>query len=352
MRKDSEPVLAKTTFTLAKALGNYEKFTKGYENCARLIVARDDEQESISDLVEVSCGTGNSTLIIAESYRNLKKLTAVEPSSFLELAKYKFGHRIDFPTSEDVVASPEVIKAIENQRNRALRFRNIVDFKKGRTEDLPIDDEIAQRVICCQALHWYTFADTDLEGIDKNYLGASVAEISRILKHGGLFLFDSSGSQFSFGEDKENDKPVDDYHLLKHPFYQKFSYELANLAVKNGADQAAVSQIGRKEKYNGIFDIEFLSAKFAEYGLSFVKTPEGLLYTRQIDPLSKKDFINTILNASFMRMRAAEFPGLKLTDAELNNMVTQAFQNAGGEDSDSLNEPSCEILVQFAAKKD
>lgn len=352
MRKDSEPILAKTTFTLAKALGNYERFTKVYENCAKLIIARDNERELVSNLVEVSCGTGNSTLIVAENYPHLRQLIAVEPSSFLELAKYKFGHRVHLPTSENTVVSPEVLNAIEDQKNRALRFRNIVDFKKGRTEDLPVDSEVAARVVCCQALHWYTFADSDLEGTDKNYLGASVAEISRILNQGGLFLFDSSGSQFSFGEDKENGKLVDDYHLLKHPFYRKFSDELANLAVKNGADQVSISLTQKKEKYNGIFDLEFLSAQLAQHSLSLVKTSEGHFYTRQINPYDKKDFINIIKNGSFMRMRTAEFPGLELSDIELNNMIAQAFQNAGGEDSDFLSEPACEILVQFAAKKD
>ena len=99
-------------------------------------------KSEIDLIVDIGCGTGNSTEICTD-YAN--KVIGIEPS-------------------EDMLIMAKE-KEIEN---------NKLTFKKGFGNNTGLDSNIANIVICSQAFHW----------MEPN---STIKEVSRILKKGGIF---------------------------------------------------------------------------------------------------------------------------------------------------------------------
>ena len=97
-------------------------------------------KKEIDLIVDIGCGTGNSTEICT-NYAN--KVIGIDPS-------------------EDML-----MKAKEKENSK-------LTFKKGFGNDTGLDSNIADIVICSQAFHWMEPDST-------------IKEVSRILKNGGIF---------------------------------------------------------------------------------------------------------------------------------------------------------------------
>lgn len=97
-------------------------------------------KNEIEVIVDIGCGTGNSTEICA-NYAN--KVIGIDPS-------------------EDMLS-----RAKEKENSK-------LTFKKGLGNDTGLDDNIADIVICSQAFHWMEPDST-------------IKEVCRILKKGGVF---------------------------------------------------------------------------------------------------------------------------------------------------------------------
>ncbi len=97
-------------------------------------------KNDINLIVDIGCGTGNSTQVCT-SYAN--RVIGIEPS-------------------EDMLS-----KAKEKKNEK-------LTFKKGLGDNTGLDDNIADIVICSQAFHWMNPQTT-------------ITEVCRILKEGGIF---------------------------------------------------------------------------------------------------------------------------------------------------------------------
>lgn len=343
------PYTADTIFTSSYVF-NYERLsaspTRPYESNARVLASLSDVKSG-EVVLEVGCGTGNSTIVFAESMPQIGRLVGVEPSPpFLELAKFKFGKtKGSLPTDLDA----DVKGFIEGQRERAKPFSGKVDFVHARADGyLPIRDESVSTIFAASVLHWLAFDNSEFR--DRNYLDNGISDFARVLKPGGKLIFDSSGLQFDFGDDKLAGRPVNSYHWLNHSFHMKFLEKIADDFRDRDLPIGQLNDFSSLDRMYHIFDLNFLRTRLASFGFEQIPVSGERPYHLQIDPLSFQTIMDRVTGGS--RMRYFNSPGLRqLPDETKDRIISRAYERAVGDYDPQTAEDGAEIMASFLFSK-
>lgn len=345
----SERATPRTTneiFTRDYAFQTYERYSMGeprvYEFGARNLAALGGGVQDGDSILEIGAGTGNSTIVLAESNTKFKEIVAFEPSSgFLSAAAYKFrGFTIDF----DLREIPEDLQSFFKElHSRAAVFREKVELVNGRAESLPFGDSAFDKVYGFQVIHWLAFSDDDIQGEHPEYLLTSLKEAHRVLKQDGLFIFNTSGHQIDVGDLAVGQNY---YHLLKHPFYLAFDAELQKLIRRETKEKEFTFEKG---KYEDIFTIDTLLDLATKTGFE----PE-IINNKKFDlyymPMSKEKLISAVKAGAQMRTFTNSQLAI-LDDEAKESLVERALDETISNHSELLALPSVEIVISFVLKR-
>lgn len=344
-----ERAIPRTTnevFTRDYAFQTYEMYSmripRAYETGARNLAALGGGVHAGDSILEIGAGTGNSTIVLAESNPKFKEIVAFEPSSgFLSATAYKFkGLTIGFNLKE----LPEDLQSFfEELRSRATAYQDRVVIVNGRAESLPFKDSTFDKVYGFQVIHWLAFSDDDLQGEHPEYLSVSLKEAHRVLKQNGLFIFNTSAHQIDVGELAIGRNY---YHLLKHPFYLAYNAELQRLIQNERQEKEFTFE---KDKYQNIFTLDSLLDLVIQAGFE----PEiinGKKFDLNCMLMSERKFIAAIKAGA--QMRTFTNPQLtKLDDETKKTLVERALDESVSRHSELLTIPCAEIVISFVLKK-
>lgn len=342
---------ANTIFTDSYVF-NYERVSasssRPYEQNAMVLAGLSGEIRNGQCVLEVGCGTGNSTIVFTESIPQDGKLIAVEPSpAFLKLAQYKFGKtRATLPSDLDV----ETRDFIESQRERARLFSEKVDFVLARADGLflPVKDKSVDIIFAASVMHWLAFESFESRDID--YLNGAIADFARVLRSGGKLIFDSSGLQFDFGDDKVNERLVNSYHLLSHPFHMKFLEKLSDDLRARGLPADKLTEFSSIDKMYHVFDLAFIRSKLAEFGMEQVPFSEERSYHLRIETLPLETIMERVVGGA--RMRCFNSPDLKqLPEEIMDEIVIRAYEKAVADYDPKIADEGAELMAAFVFVK-
>lgn len=322
-----------------------------YEVSAQHIVESDANFEPGSVIVEVGCGTGNSTIVFGELRPTASKIIAIDRSKdFLRWAGYKFArHKLDLEVSAGL---PDIVtNYFQEMRGRASLVRPSVEFMEARAQQMTaLPSGTADRVYASHSLHWFTFADDDEPGLDRDYLSEALNEISRILKSGGRFMFNSSGLQFDFGSVNYEGRPLNSYHVMNHPFHLAFASNLRQLLENAELLGESPREFEKLDKYHGIFDIEFLKNKLVQSGLEMEDLEVDAPFRLWLRYKSPDEIIDWIKNGG--NMRYFNYPPLTQVDIPMRiELIDNALQLTLAQSPDLLLESGAETIATFSSIK-
>lgn len=316
-----------------------------YEIGAKALVGIDGGIGDGDLVVEIGSGTGNSSIILATSNPNLRRLICIEPSDFISLAAHKFGKR-ELSLPNDL---PEGIRSyIEQQQQRALQISGKIDLVRGRMPSLPIGSSIADRVYCASSFHWFAFRGQLSPQPDFDHLNSSVAEIARILRGDGRFLFDSNGHILNFGDEEVNGKRINDVHFTKHPLWEKFNSNFYDVLSRMGFQVKDETQT--PDRLQQIFNLTMLEDILNKNGLYLIPNLEGGQYLLTLIPYDRERLINSARSGAKMnKFSTTELTGL--SEREKGDMVEQALQQAIEENPKAFDDDYYETFITFVAQK-
>lgn len=347
--------LPETTFTLDYAF-KYDAISASGDakyNQESLILAQlGGGIQNHDRLIEIGSGTGNSTIVFAESNPDFGQIDAIEPSAgFLTLARYKFGQG-ELAIPPETIVDQNIINFIEAQKKRTLPYRQRVCFHHSPAQKM---SEILQDkkgeidgVYATQVFHWLTFADDDTQGSNRDYLDVSIRNVSEMLKTGGRFVFDTSGHQMDFGKATLDGRPLKEYHPLLHPYHLAFIDKFNQVLRENEFDGIELNP-NKLMRYHNSLDLEFIQKHLALFGLETIPI-EDKPYKLTMFPMDKDAVLIMIINGA--QMRYFYSPQLETLSSEAKNkLVEEAQRRTMMESADLLDLPSYEIVASFLAKK-
>lgn len=331
---------------------DYEKVsassTRPYERNAKTLADLASKVGAYGTTLEVGCGTGNSTIVFAESDLNINRIIGIDPSGpFLELAKYKFG-KSSFGLPADI--DRDTITFIENQRERGIPFSYKVDFVLARADGslLPIKKETIDIIFAASVMHWLAFKSFDSR--DREYIAAAFADLSRVLKPGGKLIFDCSGLQFDFGEDLIDGKKVNSLYWLNHSFHTKFLEEFTRALEARRLSAEELFDFSTFDNTYHAFDLDFLRSRLAESGLEIVPVSSERLYHLRVETLPMAVIKERIIGGG--RMRYFNTPQLRDLPSEIKDaVINKAFSRAELEYDPNMAEDGAEIMAAFIFQK-
>lgn len=313
---------------------------------------------------DLGAGSGNSTIWLADEYRSLNPknrniLVALEPSQGgIALLPHKFG----FSSEEEwqkflqTVQDPQTAMFITQQREGASIYPLTAVQAFG--EALPLKDDVFDLIHAIQVFHWTNQEKT-------------LAEVRRVLKPGGSFIFDESGLQFDFGDLQNEGIKINNYHYLNHPFHQAFLIALNNVLTKKGLPTLNPKKLDRFHhmfNFAGLeemlknADFSLSSANFSDYSMHVktVSKETGHQLTPFQDPTGKflgvidhrqgETLKRFILNGG--KMRYFNQPAFSnLHDEEKQAIIKQAFDQTLTENAQLFDLPVAETAVFFIAQK-
>lgn len=344
-------------FDLRYALLEYEtvsaKHPRPYQLAAQNLIKAGGPPQKGDTVVDLGCGTGNSTIEFLDNFPQLGRIIGVDISrDFLTVAGYKCGlvHSPDPDNKLKVSIPPETIHYLEEQKIRALPHRPKTSFVNARSQYLPFQDNTVDRIYGVQSLHWLVFADNDLTGIDRNYLDVSLSEISRVLKPGGRYIFDTSGEQFDFEDDQLDGTKINDLYLMCHPFHLAFLSKFNTVVSKSGFGEEALIKTDKMDKYHHILTWHFIEEKMAKFGLRVIPLDKERPYQITFIWYDSESFIATIEGGA--RMRCFNLPPLNTLSSEgKDKIINQTMEQLLAESADLASQPAADILVTFAFEK-
>lgn len=315
----------------------YEAFSsrspKPYEYVARAL-AKVDRARDGELALEVGSGTGNSTIVLLERLPELRGIVCIDPSrgtfqGVLRLAEYKFGKRdLVFPPE----SPPEALSYIERQRERATPFRDKVTILEGDARNLNmLGSDTFDRVYAPESFHWFAM-ETPTSKPDFDLLSNSVAEIARVLRPGGKFVFDSNGHLFRFGEEAINGRGLDDMHFTKHPFRDGFNRAFSAVATEVGFDIPVSGQEPSPLHY--MFDQAKIRHVLEQNGLEIIPAPGQRDYSLRLLHMS----LDSMIRASVTSAKMGHFKKPELVDLpeeEKDRWIKQAIELAVQENQGS-----------------
>lgn len=315
----------------------YEAFSsrlpRPYEHVARALARVDAVRDGELGL-EVGSGTGNSTIVLLENLPQLRRLVCIDPSKgtfqgALKLAEYKFGERdLIFPDD----SPPEALSYIEEQRKRAMPYKDKVTLLEGDAHNLgALANGMFDRVYAPESFHWFAI-ETPNSKPDLGLLSESVAEIAKALKPGGKFIFDSNGHLFRFGDREINGRKLDDMHFTKHPFRDGFNRAFSTVASEAGFDIPVGGQEPSPLHY--MFDQDKIRDVLEQNGLKIIPAPDQRDYSLRLLHMS----LDSMIRASVTSAKMGHFKKPDLVDlpeVEKDRWITKAIELAVDENRGS-----------------
>lgn len=333
--------------------------SKPYEKNAQILAELGSGIQDNDVVVEIGCGTGNSTIVLAESNPNFTQLIGIEPSkAFLEVAKYKFG-KTDVTLPAEITNNPQIADYVEEQKKRAEKFKEKVEFILGRADGhlLPLKDNSVNKIYLASVLHWLNFANGESANI--NYLDKALGDFQRVLKDDGLLIFDSSGLQFDFGSETKDGRPLNSCHLVGHPFHIEFLKNvgrvlermLSEKAIRINLRETAFGTSGdvnykKIDRYYHIFNWGLLNSKLTRLCFEVVPNPDGNPYSAVFMPISQETLIERTRDGA--RMRLFNSGELKdLPEDIKSSIIEEAMRETLGEHRGLLEQEAAEIMAYF-----
>lgn len=317
---------------------------RAYEIGSRALVKVDGGIKAGELVVEIGSGTGNSSIILAISNPHLRRLICIEPSDFINLAAYKLG-KTDIELPDEIPTQTR--QYIEEQREKALPIVGKVDLVRGRMPELSIATGVVDRVYAASSFHWLSFRDQS-SPVDFEHLKASVAEIARVLKAGGRFLFDSNGHILNFGDEEANNRRINDMHFTKHPLWEKFNSSFYEVLSQRGFEIGDITQT--PDRLQQIFNLPILEDILRENDLQLIPNSAGGQYLLTLIPYDKERLINSARSGA--KMNKFSTPQLKgLSEKEKGDIVEQALQQAIEKNPVAFDGDYYETFVTFVAQK-
>lgn len=343
-------------FSLEAGLLYYEKFSKvsGGANRSSYVVSAETQAELAEiqngDFVlEIGCGSGNSTLPIAQRCSPHGCVIAVDRSDISAIAGRKFGQVKDSGWNNlisEIPVHPEVLEGIDSFRAETVNMHGSVLIAQAKAQELPIPSETLDAAVMIQAFHWLAYRDDDSKGDDPSYTGISLKEIHRVLKSGSPFVFDTAGGHVDFGGMRTNDVRLNDLHFIRHPIQIAFA-DMLNAVFEENGFSVKIDPL-RPNKYYRIFPVETIHQLLQDAGF-------------QPEPISGQPFKISFVPLSPSQLLEGRERGghmVYFTDPEVSSlphtMKTQLLVEAGKrvreKHPDLLNGPlALEFLIFFKA---
>lgn len=349
---ETEHLSPASIFTLKYALERYEPLsltTAIYRPSVRRQIELYGGIGRGDVILDLGCGTGNSTFEIAQSNPAFGEIHAIDPSPALEVARYKFGKTDPAAWSamvEGIEVPDFVQKRIEEQRALTAAYSERVSIHSGTVENLRllIPGILADGAFAVQALHWMAYGTDDVEGNDISYLKKSIQQIRQSLKDGGLFVFDESGFQFDHGDLEYEGKNLNSLHPINHPFHEAFITNLNLTFTSAGIDMQVDPR--RVDRYHRMFTFPLLSALLKDSGFRIIPTPEGNPYEIGIYSKDADGIVSFIKNGGAMRYFAK--PEVQeLPDNLKSQLIDSALAATLTENGNLLSQPAAETLAFF-----
>lgn len=352
---ETRHVVPTSIFTLEYALQRYEPLsvTAEYRPSVRRQIELYGGIQNGQTIIDLGCGTGNSTVEIAQSNANFGEIHGIDPSPAIEVARYKFG-QIDPQAwkimTEGISYPPSVQDKIDKEREITAPYAGRVHFHKGGAQNLGLllPDVSADGAFSVQAVHWMAFAPEDIEGKDINYLTQSFKQIRKRLRDGGVFVFDESGVQFDHGDSTFDGKTLNELHPVNHPFHIAFIANLNQELREMGIIEKPIDP-KKIDRYHGMFDLPTLRRLLEESGFELIPTPEGNLYEVEVFYKDAEALQSFIKNGGAMRYFGS--PELQaLSDIVKSGLIDKALAATLLQHKALLEEPTAETLAFFKAR--
>lgn len=307
----------------------YEKNSSGpkkpYERNAETLVKLAGDIKNYENILEIGCGTGNSTIVILESNPNVENMVALEPSTaFLEVARYKFG-QVQKISAFDRNQNTLIKTFIEYQRSRGKQLSERVNFVQARADGgrLPLRDNSFDIIFASSVMHWLAFESID--SVSSEYIGKAFTDFSRILKPNGRLIFDSSGLQFNFAEDTFNGRAINSFNWLNHSFHLRFLENLNSILMNKNLIPKPYTDFSNFDKTYHIFDLNFLISLSSKNGLHILPQSNERPYNLVVDPYDFESVKERVISGARMRyFNSAELKNLP--DQIKNLLINQASQ--------------------------
>lgn len=344
------------SFNLEAGLLYYERFSKvsGGANRSSYVISAETQAElaEIQDgdfVLEIGCGSGNSTLPIAQRCLPHGQVITVDRSDIAAIAGRKFGQVEDKSwngRTSGIPVLPEVLEGIESFRNETANMHGSVLVAQAKAQELPIPSKKMDAAVMIQAFHWLAYNDDDAEGENPSYVGVSLKEILRVLKPGSPFVFDTAGGHVDFGEMRINNALLNDLHFIRHPVQIAFADVLNAVFEENGFN-VRVDPL-RPNKYYRIFPVETIQQLLQDAGF-------------QSEPISGQPFKISFVPLSPLQLLEGREQGghmVYFTDPEVSSLphttktelLAEAGKRVREKHPDLLNGPlALEFLVFFKA---
>ena len=319
--------------------GPYRKFAKYLAN---LMDLRPGES-----VIDIGCGSGDSTRVIWEKQSKLKEVVGIDKSGMsIEVAKTKFG----YPNKEllnsmltEELYPPEISYRLK-KRDFKRYFSDFIgsmypysEKTKFITTDISSMNEKIRKNLGWhqfkhgfgnQVLHW---PRKEPGGSIPNleYEGRCFEEIAKSLESHGWLGFNTTGADFEFDESGWNDK-----HILEHPAYKTFYNQIGRKIGK--------PELGLKREYT--FNKSDIERVLAENGFRLDKSDKMEL------KLPREQFIEICLMGAHMQIFEKE--QLQIPFEKKQELILNALQYTLEKEKKEIEHRSIiETGAHFVAKK-
>lgn len=307
--------------------GFKEKHVVGYETISDTLGAYRFSAENIAGflpdlsgktVVDIGTGTGNSLCTILEkSAKPPALIIGLDPSAdWLKLARYEIGKTI---TDEEEnywqnLFPPQTWARIKQQRQDSTAFKTAQELVQASGLSLPFADHSVDCLTACQSIHWLLLPGRQTP--EKVF-----REFRRVLKPGGLLVFDESAFHLDFGNLTNNESVnLNDLYLLSPhsfggAFLQSFNQRLEESDHSQKLDCLASSQDGYRH-----FTPEGLTETLAKAGFKVEFQTKILPYSQeQCQAVFRFD-----QDSYFVKVGME-----KLTSEEKEKFLSRVFQEMG-----------------------
>lgn len=310
----------KNPFITRKEVKEFDRFEAKsgiYRNATKKLIRQLPEIEG--RIVDIGCGTGNSTLALLDKYRGkYNSVTAIDRSAEqVRLAKIKFGIGTESIKDVDdeelfnffVDFQQEAFYLRKNGNDIHLRVKFIED--SAENAHMHVADESVELVAGNHIWHWLIRQETEDDAIET---------VWRILEDGGILAFNTSAHFMNpcWFE-------IEDVSVFNHPLTLRYLDNLSERIIEIGGKEIQRPGkpepiIEREEKIKQFEDSGFELLMYEEYLVSIANTPET----------GKPDFVkgSGILCNYHFRVWPKNhdwFKGVPVTDEEAGFIVEEAI---------------------------
>ena len=338
MSNEKRPIPTAFTRQFAADYENWSGVGRHYEALARALASRIREASpDARNVLEIGTGTGNSAAVLLEQLPDII-LFGAEPGEFLELAVAKWrnddsvANFFNSSISSSHPYSEEIAQRLAPHRERLYLL-------KETGEKLSFVDESLDAIAMCQVFHWF-----------KESQDVALEEMRRVLKPGGIIVFDESGAQFDFGSSKD-EQELNGRFIHFHPFARLFRNNLNEELLRNGHEPITVPSSPGTFSYQ--FTQDSLQKLYAQHGFEFIPTSAGSPYsvTYRPDPVEK---IIVHEKTAHMRLMASSNPLLRnpeYVDEMIERVMHDTLHTLNDEENKNFEEKYGATAATFVARK-